>query len=176
MIFYNFKAGLNQEECFKRLQLAIGVESPYHASVSRWFKEFYSGCNSLQDEEHTGRPRSAVILDNVFTIRKMLIDDNRCSYQMIQEKLSIGSVVIHKIIMIRYIGTSILRYIGIETNYRVSEWWGWRGKRASFFSGVYVADELARAGIPTQDEKKPKERYIPERDVHSSSLSSKTRQ
>lgn len=98
MIFYDFKAGLNQEECVQRLQLAFGDESPARATVFRWFKEFSRGRNFLQDEEHTGRPPSAVIPDNVSAIRKMLMDDNRCTYQMIQKELNIGSAAIHKII------------------------------------------------------------------------------
>ncbi|PRD25475.1 UNVERIFIED_CONTAM: hypothetical protein NCL1_40819 [Trichonephila clavipes] len=56
------------------------------------------GRNSLQDVEHTGRSRSAVISDNVSTIRKMLMNDNRCTYQMIQKELNIGSAAMHKII------------------------------------------------------------------------------
>ncbi|PRD24390.1 UNVERIFIED_CONTAM: hypothetical protein NCL1_43919 [Trichonephila clavipes] len=55
-------------------------ESPCHATVFRWFKEFAIlkniGRNSLQDEEHTGKVRSALIPDNVSTIRKVLMDDN----------------------------------------------------------------------------------------------------
>ncbi|PRD36643.1 UNVERIFIED_CONTAM: hypothetical protein NCL1_08010 [Trichonephila clavipes] len=63
MIFYDLKAGLNQEECFQRLQLAVG-----RATVFRWFKVFCRGRNSLQDEKHT-RPQSAVIPDNVSNIQ-----------------------------------------------------------------------------------------------------------
>ncbi|GFV87343.1 uncharacterized protein TNCV_4033151 [Trichonephila clavipes] len=91
MIFYDFKARLNQEECVQRLQLAFGDKSPCRATIFRWFKEFCSGRNSLQDEEHTGRPRSAVIPDNVSATRKMLMDDNHCPYQMIQKELWIHS-------------------------------------------------------------------------------------
>ncbi|GFX01039.1 histone-lysine N-methyltransferase SETMAR [Trichonephila clavipes] len=54
MIFYDFKAGLNQDECVQRLQLAFGEKSLCRATVFRWFKEFYRGRNSLQDEEHGG--------------------------------------------------------------------------------------------------------------------------
>ncbi|PRD27510.1 UNVERIFIED_CONTAM: hypothetical protein NCL1_35157 [Trichonephila clavipes] len=49
---------------------ALGDESPCRATVFRWFKEFCSGQNSLQDEEHTGRPRLAVIPENVQKITK----------------------------------------------------------------------------------------------------------
>ncbi|GFW31405.1 histone-lysine N-methyltransferase SETMAR [Trichonephila clavipes] len=79
VLFYGFKAGLNQEKCFQRLQLAFGDESPYRATVIRWFKEFCRDPNSLQVEEHTGRPQPAVIQD-VSTIQKMLMDNNRCTY------------------------------------------------------------------------------------------------
>ncbi|GFU19759.1 histone-lysine N-methyltransferase SETMAR [Trichonephila clavipes] len=98
MIFCEFKAGLNQEECVQRLQLAFGDKSPCHATVFRWFKEFCSGHNSFQAEELTGRPLPAVIPDNVSATRKMLMDDNRCTYQMIQKGLNFGSAAIYKII------------------------------------------------------------------------------
>ena len=98
IIFYDFKAGLNQDECVQRLQLVFGDEYLDRATVFRWFKEFSRGCNFLQDEEHTGRPPSAVVPDNVSDIRKMLMDDNRCTYQIIQKELGIGSATIHKII------------------------------------------------------------------------------
>ncbi|XP_015924023.3 histone-lysine N-methyltransferase SETMAR-like [Parasteatoda tepidariorum] len=97
MIFYDFKAGLNQE-CVQRLQLAFGDESPARATVFRWIKEFSSGRNFLQSEEQTGRPRSAVIPDNVSAIRKILKDDNHCTDQIMQKEFNIGSTAIHKII------------------------------------------------------------------------------
>ncbi|GFV05056.1 transposable element Tc1 transposase [Trichonephila clavipes] len=98
MIFYDFKVVLNQEECFQRLQLAFGDESPCRASIFSWFKEFCSGNNSLQDKEHAGRPWPAVIPDNVSAIGKMLMDGNCCTYQMIQKELNLGSTAIYKII------------------------------------------------------------------------------
>ncbi|PRD27596.1 UNVERIFIED_CONTAM: hypothetical protein NCL1_34918 [Trichonephila clavipes] len=80
------------------MQLAFGDESPCRATIFRWFKEFYSGHNFLQNEEHTRRLRPVVIPDNVSAIRKMLMDNNRCTYQMIQKGLNIGSAAIYKII------------------------------------------------------------------------------
>ncbi|GFT93379.1 hypothetical protein TNCV_337441 [Trichonephila clavipes] len=40
---YDFKAGLNQEECFQWLQLVFGDESPCRVTVFRWFKEVCRG-------------------------------------------------------------------------------------------------------------------------------------
>ncbi|GFU41423.1 uncharacterized protein TNCV_2171771 [Trichonephila clavipes] len=77
---------------------AIGDESPCHATFFRWLKEFCIGHNSLQDEEHTGRPRPAVFPEKVSAIPKMLMDDNRCTYQMIQKELNFGSAAIYTFI------------------------------------------------------------------------------
>ena len=79
LIFCDFKAELNQDECTQPLQLAFGSECPSCATVFRWFKEFCKGDNSLQ-EECRGRLLWAVISNNVVTIPKMLLDDNHCTY------------------------------------------------------------------------------------------------
>lgn len=50
------------------------------------------------DEEHTGRSLSTVVPKNALPVRKMLIDHNHCTYQMIQEELSIVAAAVHKII------------------------------------------------------------------------------
>ncbi|GFU68147.1 uncharacterized protein TNCV_248111 [Trichonephila clavipes] len=58
-------------------------DTSYHSSRSataydEWIPSndvIENGHNSLQDEEYTGKPRSAVIPDNVSTIRKLLMDD-----------------------------------------------------------------------------------------------------
>ncbi|PRD27182.1 UNVERIFIED_CONTAM: hypothetical protein NCL1_36096 [Trichonephila clavipes] len=63
VIFYDFKAELNLEECIQWSQLAFGDESPYRATVFRWFIEFCRCHNCLQDEERTGKLRLAVIPD-----------------------------------------------------------------------------------------------------------------
>ena len=97
IIFYDFKAKLNQEECVQWLQLTFGDESPSRATVFRWFKEFSRDPNFLQNEEHTARPPLAVVLDNVSAIRKMLMDDNCWTYKFIQKGFDIGSAAMHKI-------------------------------------------------------------------------------
>ncbi|GFX63276.1 histone-lysine N-methyltransferase SETMAR [Trichonephila clavipes] len=63
-VFYDFNAELNQDECYQRLQLAFGEESPCRATIFRWFKEFFRGRNSLQDGVHTEKPRSVVFEDD----------------------------------------------------------------------------------------------------------------
>ncbi|GFX51266.1 histone-lysine N-methyltransferase SETMAR [Trichonephila clavipes] len=84
LIFCDLKAGLNQEECVQWLQLAFGDPSACLATVFRWFKEFHNSLN-------TGRPQSS-------RIRKMLMDENRCTNLMIQKEFSIRFATMHKIL------------------------------------------------------------------------------
>ncbi|GFT86435.1 histone-lysine N-methyltransferase SETMAR [Trichonephila clavipes] len=93
-----FKATLSQDDCDQRLQSAFVDDSPCRATVFRRFKEFCRGRNCLRVEEQTGRLQSTVIPDNMSAIRKMLMDYNRCTYQMIQKELNIRFEAIRKLI------------------------------------------------------------------------------
>lgn len=98
MIFYYFKVEINQEGCLTRLKLAYGNETPSRAIVFICFTEFRKGRNSLLGEEHKED------LYRLYTHkrrqkRKMLMDDNSCTYQMIQKKFDIGSAAIHTIVI-----------------------------------------------------------------------------
>ncbi|GBP52691.1 hypothetical protein EVAR_43892_1 [Eumeta japonica] len=64
--------------------------------LCRWFKEFRDGRNSLEDEEHTGKPVLRVAPDNAGRGRKMIKDDNRCTYDTIKNSLVIGSAGVYK--------------------------------------------------------------------------------
>ncbi|GBP40634.1 hypothetical protein EVAR_32676_1 [Eumeta japonica] len=86
MIYYDFKTGLSEEQCVQRLKFNNGA--PSRATVFRWFREFRNGRNSIQDEEHTGRPVSTVTRYNVLKIIK---DDDRSPYYKIHNALGIGS-------------------------------------------------------------------------------------
>ena len=86
------------KEYFQCLQLAQGDETTFCATIFRQFTELGRGRSSVLDEEHTMRPLSLVIPENVLTIRKMLIDDNRCTYQMTQKELYMESAAIYKFV------------------------------------------------------------------------------
>ena len=71
-----------------------GDEALAHAVVIRWFTEFLWD-RSLLDEEHTGKPLSAVIPENVLAIWKMLINDNQCTNQMLHKEFNNGPMATH---------------------------------------------------------------------------------
>lgn len=61
------------------------------------------------DEDYTGRPLLSVVPENVSSVQNMFIDNNSCTYNMIQEKLKVVSVAIHKIIY-----QELQKYIAVE--------------------------------------------------------------
>lgn len=75
----------------------FGDEASFWATVFKWFTEFHRGRCSLCNEKHMGRPSSAVIPENVSRVLDIR-DDKRCTYQMLEATLDIGSVAIDKIL------------------------------------------------------------------------------
>lgn len=98
MIFYDFRAGLSQQECLNRLQLAFGDEAPSKTSVYDWYNEFKRGRRSLKDEPHTGRPKSAIIQENIDAVRELIKEDRHVTYREIAAILGIGMTSIHSIL------------------------------------------------------------------------------
>lgn len=98
MIYYDFKVGLSEHQCIERLQQAFGEEAPSRASVFRWYAEFKRGRSSLSDEARPGRPCSSVTPENIAKVQRLIEEDPRCTYQMIEETLGIGSATVHTIL------------------------------------------------------------------------------
>lgn len=98
MIFYDFKSGLNQEQCLERLSTAFPDSSPSRSTIFSWYAEFKRGRNSLKDEERSGRPSTAVTDENIVRVRNLVHEDRRISYYSIQQSLHIGSAAVNKIL------------------------------------------------------------------------------
>ena len=90
MIFYDFKVGLNENQCVERLHSAFGGEAPSRATVFRWFSEYRKGRETFCDEDRAGRPCSAVTPENIVAVQKMIESDGKCTYHMIEISLRIG--------------------------------------------------------------------------------------
>ena len=98
MIFYDFKSGLDQQESFQRLHAAFPNIAPSRATVYRWFGEFRRGRESLEDEERSGRPQTAVTHENVIRVEAMVRDDPRVTYHDIERTLGIASPQVSEIL------------------------------------------------------------------------------
>lgn len=98
MIYYDFRRGLTQEQCFNQLNSTFGNEAPSTATVYRWYTEFKRGRSSLTDEVKEGRPKSVVVPENIDAVRKLIEEDRHVTYHEIERCLSISMTSIHKIL------------------------------------------------------------------------------
>lgn len=98
MIFYDFRSGLSQQQCFDRLIAAFGEEAPAKSTVYKWFQEFRLGRNFLCDEPHTGRPKSAVLPKYIDAVRELILQDRHITYREIQASLGISKTSIQTIL------------------------------------------------------------------------------
>ncbi|MEE2373769.1 transposase [Klebsiella pneumoniae] len=98
MIYYDFKKGLSAYECEESLKSAFGDLAPSLATVYRWYKEFERGCTSVAHRKGAGPPFTAVNPENIAAVKKMVEEDNRITYAMIESKLKIGSSQVRSIL------------------------------------------------------------------------------
>ena len=98
IIFYNFRRGLNQQQCIDELNSIFGDEAPSRTSVYRWFTEFNRGRSSLNDEFREGRPKSVVVPKNIDAVRELILQDRHVTYREIEVTLNISGTSIHSIL------------------------------------------------------------------------------
>ena len=77
-MLYEFKLGHNITEASKSICCVKGENTVNYITVTRWFKNFCSGCKNLDNEAKLGRPESIdsepvlqVIVANLASIRQV---------------------------------------------------------------------------------------------------------
>lgn len=98
MIFYDFRRGSTRQQCIDQLNSTFGDEAPHYSTVKRWFNEFERGRRSLTDESREGRPKSAVLPENIDAVRELIKQDRHVTYREIEASLSISSTSVHSIL------------------------------------------------------------------------------
>jgi [histone H3]-lysine36 N-dimethyltransferase SETMAR len=98
MIFYDFKVGLNEKDCFKRICQAFPSSHPSFATIFRWFREFKREKVDFEDDKRSGRPSTASSKENVEKLRVILREDPHATYQYIEKSLNIGSAAVFKLL------------------------------------------------------------------------------
>lgn len=98
MIFYDFKKGQSFRESHESLVKAFGEEAPSLGTVSNWFREFQRGRQSFEDEPHTGRPREAVVQENIRAVEQLIRKSRNITHREIEEELGIGSAAVDSIL------------------------------------------------------------------------------
>jgi hypothetical protein len=63
------------KETFKLLTEEYGEDCMFHARVFEWHTRFSEGRESLKDDDHPGRPHTAVTDDNIEKVRDVIRKD-----------------------------------------------------------------------------------------------------
>ncbi|GBP26641.1 hypothetical protein EVAR_18278_1 [Eumeta japonica] len=79
------------QDCTARRQNAFGRETPHLSTIRRWYTEFDRGRVSLYDEIRESQPLIAVTEENVATVRQLIEENRRITYEEIREHLGIAS-------------------------------------------------------------------------------------
>ena len=98
MIFNDFNRGLSYQESYKNLCEAFGSCAPGKSTVSKWFREFEFGRETLKTAMIPGRPLSAATAENADRVRELIEEDPRITVRDIRDILRIGMTAIDVIL------------------------------------------------------------------------------
>jgi histone-lysine N-methyltransferase SETMAR len=77
----------------------LGNSSPSLVTVSKWVNEFKRGRESLVDDPHSGRPKTATNSDMVEKVHKIVLEDCRLKVRQIAEMIDIPLEHVHHILI-----------------------------------------------------------------------------
>ena len=82
------------KETYEMLKLVYGDAAVTMKTVYKWFERFRSGCESVEDEERSGRLSTSKTQENVETVSEMIRSNRWLAIREISEGLNIsyGSV------------------------------------------------------------------------------------
>lgn len=98
VIKFNARLGNSASETFRMMQQVYGNACLSRSNVFVWHKRFLNGRDSLEDDEHTGRPISIRTPDSICKVRDYLADHRNASLKMMEEALDINRETIRTIL------------------------------------------------------------------------------
>ena len=80
------------------MQRMYGEAAPSYDSVKRWSREFRCGRTNVEDQERSGRPKTAKTEQQIAAVKQMVLHDRRITIENISEALAISAGSVHSII------------------------------------------------------------------------------
>jgi len=89
-----FQIAKSDKETHEMLKLVYGDAAVTMKTVYKWFEGFHNGCESVEDEERSGRPSTSKPQENLKRVSEMIRSNRRLTIREISEDLNIsyGSV------------------------------------------------------------------------------------
>jgi len=85
-----FKLQKSAKKTHKMFKLVYGDAAVTIKVVYKWFERFHSGCESVEDEERSGRPSTSETQENVERVSEMIQSNRRLTIREISEDLNIS--------------------------------------------------------------------------------------
>ena len=76
----------------------LGDSAPSYSTVVKWTSEFKFARESLDDDPHNGRPKSATTPKFTAEVRKMVMEDHRLKLWEIAEAVGMSSEQVYHIL------------------------------------------------------------------------------
>src|SRR5690349_6588118 len=122
LIFYDFKRGLDYNQCHQNLVEAFGGDAPSARTVLNWFHEFARGHETFEDEPRSGRPSDAVTPENADRVRELIKSQRNLTCREIEDTLKIGSaalnVILHELLGVRKVANRWISHLLTEDQKR----------------------------------------------------------
>ena len=80
-IKFCFKIGKTFTETFELMKKFCGDDCLSRARVHEWFTGFRDGRKDINDDEHTGRPKSVITENSIVIVREFIKNDNAPSHR-----------------------------------------------------------------------------------------------
>ncbi len=97
--------GKNTVQAKQWLDKCYSDPAPLETTVKRWYADFRHSYTDTNDTERSGRPNSAVVLENTKKLHKLVLADRKLKLREIAEELKIseGSVftILHEHLSLR---------------------------------------------------------------------------
>ena len=85
-----FKLQKSAKETHKMLKLVYGDAAVTMKTIYKWLERFRKGCESVEDQEKSGRPSTSKAQENVERVSEMFRSNRRFSIREIAEDLNIS--------------------------------------------------------------------------------------
>jgi len=98
------------------LKLVYGDAAVTMKTVYEWFERFRNGCESVEDEERSGRPSTSETQENVERVSEMIRSNRRLTIREISEDVngSVQNILATDLDMRRVSAKFVLRVLTVE--------------------------------------------------------------
>ena len=97
-IKFCFKIGKTFTETFELMKKVYGDDCLSRARVHEWFTRFRDGREDINDDKHTGRPKSVITENSIEIVREFIKNDHKSSLNFMKSELNISKTPIYRIL------------------------------------------------------------------------------